>query len=157
MKLQTAMMTAAALATMTSAAVQAEPYDGKGDLIRGPDALEWSNVASMAPPAQIAVIEGDLSKEEPFIFRLRLPEGYRIEPHAHPAYERVTVISGELHFAHGKEFDRDGTTALPVGGIAIMPPGAPMYGYTETDTVIQVHGEGPWGIEYLDPEDDPRG
>lgn len=33
---------------------------------------------------------------------------------------------------------------------------APMYGYTQQDTVNQVHGVGPWGIEYLDPEDDPR-
>lgn len=22
--------------------------------------------------------------------------------------------------------------------------------------VIQLHGNGPWGIEYLNPEDDPR-
>lgn len=31
-----------------------------------------------------------------------------------------------------------------------------MFGYTEEQTVIQVHGTGPWGIQYLNPEDDPR-
>ncbi len=132
------------------------PYTGEGHLMVQPDQLQWSDVASMAPPAQIAVIEGDLSKEEPFTFRLRLPAGYQIDPHTHPAYERVTVISGTLHFAEGENFNRDNTTALPAGSVAIMPPGAPMYGYTEDDTVIQVHGVGPWGVEYLDPEDDPR-
>ncbi len=66
-----------------------------------PDELEWGDIASMAPPAQIAVIAGDLSAEEPFTFRLLLPEGYEILPHVHPEYERVTVISGTLHFAHG--------------------------------------------------------
>lgn len=132
------------------------PYDGEGAVMIAPDDLEWSEVASMAPPARIAVIEGDLSAEEPFSFRLMLPADYRIEPHTHPAYERVTVISGTLHFAHGESFDRDATTALPQGAVAIMPPGAPMYGYTDEDTVIQVHGVGPWGIEYLDPADDPR-
>lgn len=132
------------------------PYGGEGHLMLDPADLQWSDVGSMAAPAQIAVIEGDLSAEEPFTFRLRLPAGYQIDPHFHPAYERVTVISGTLHFAQGETFNRDEATAVPQGGIAIMPPGAPMYGYTEEDTVIQLHGVGPWGIEYLDPADDPR-
>jgi hypothetical protein len=96
------------------------------------------------------------SEEKPFTFRLKLPANYRIDPHVHPAYERVTVLSGTLHFAHGEAFDRAKTTALPAGGVAIMPPGAPMFGYTEEETIIQLHGEGPWGIKYLNPEHDPR-
>lgn len=132
------------------------PYTGRGHFMITPAELQWSVVASMAPPAQIAVIEGDLSKAEPFTFRLKLPAGYRIDPHTHPAYERVTVISGTLHFAHGRVFEREKTSALRQGSVAIMPPGAPMYGYTEQDTVIQVHGTGPWAIEYVNPENDPR-
>lgn len=132
------------------------PYTGDGHLMITPDELEWSDIGSMAPPAQIAVIEGDLSEAEPFTFRLMLPDGYRIDPHVHPAYERVTVISGTLHFAHGESFNEGETMALPEGGVAIMPPGAPMFGYAEGDTIIQLHGEGPWGIEYIDPDNDPR-
>lgn len=41
-------------------------------------------------------------------------------------------------------------------GIPISRWGAPMFGYTEEETVIQMHGTGPWGIEYINPEDDPR-
>jgi len=132
------------------------PYRGDGHIMIAPGALQWSDVASMAAPAKIAMIEGDLSKEEPFTFRLMLPANYVLRPHVHPAYERVTVISGTLHFAHGKTFDREATTELPQGGVAIMAPGEPMYGYTEVDTIIQLHGTGPWGIEYIDPADDPR-
>lgn len=132
------------------------PYHGDGHIILHPSELQWSDVASMAAGARISVIEGDLGAEEPFTMRLKLPSGYRIDPHIHPAYERVTVLSGTLHFAHGETFDSDRTTALPAGGFAIMPPGAPMFGYTEEETVIQLHGTGPWGIEYLDPADDPR-
>ncbi|MCC5846621.1 MAG: cupin domain-containing protein [Verrucomicrobia bacterium] len=133
------------------------PYRGEGGhiMINAED-LEWGDVASMAPPAKIAVIEGDLSQEEPFTFRLKLPAGYIVAPHVHPAYERVTVIQGVFHFSHGKEFDREKTMALRVGGVAIMPPGDPMFGYTEEETIIQLHGTGPWGIEYLNSEDDPR-
>ena len=132
------------------------PYRGDGHVMVAPDALEWTGIASMAAPAEMAVIEGDLSAQEPFTFRLRLPDGYEIRPHVHPAYERVTVLQGTLHFAHGEDFDRDATTALPPGGVAIMPPGEPMFGYAEGDVVMQLHGTGPWGITYVDPADDPR-
>ncbi len=118
--------------------------------------LVWTDIASMAPPAKIAVIEGDLSKEEPFTFRLKLPPDYIVAPHVHPAFERVTVLKGTFHFAHGRVFDRDQTVALKTGDFSIMPPGVPMFGYTEEETIIQLHGTGPWGIRYINPEDDPR-
>jgi quercetin dioxygenase-like cupin family protein len=132
------------------------PYQDEGHVMLDASDLEWQNVASMAPGAQMAILEGDLSKEEPFTFRLRLPANYQLAPHTHPAHERVTVLSGKLHFAHGDKFDRTKTRALEPGDVAIMPPGAPMFGYTEEETVIQLHGVGPWGIEYINPEDDPR-
>jgi hypothetical protein len=133
------------------------PYEGNGHVMVQPSELEWGPVGSMEPGAEIAVIEGDLGEKAPFTFRLRLPADYKIAPHVHPAYERVTVLSGTLHFAHGETFDRDQTQALPAGSVAIMSPGDPMFGYTEGETVIQLHGTGPWGIEYINPEDDPRG
>jgi quercetin dioxygenase-like cupin family protein len=141
----------------SGAAWAGAPYQRDGrPLLMDPSELQWSEVASMAPGARIAVIEGNLGAEEPFTFRLKLPANYRVDPHVHPAYERVTVLSGTFHFAHGDTFDRNNTTALPAGGVAIMPPGTPMFGYTEEETVIQLHGTGPWGIEYVNPEDDPR-
>ncbi|MDL0430417.1 cupin domain-containing protein [Marinobacter sp. TBZ242] len=137
-------------------AMAATPYQGEGHMMVTPSDLEWGPVGSMAPGAKISIIEGDLSKEEPFTMRLKLPADYEIAPHIHPAYERVTVLSGTFHFAHGKEIDRDKASALPEGSVAIMSPGDPMFGYTEEEVVIQLHGTGPWGIEYLNPEDDPR-
>ncbi|MFU8817871.1 MAG: cupin domain-containing protein, partial [Pseudomonadales bacterium] len=128
-----------------------------GHLLLQADELEWGDIESMPAGAEIAIIEGDLSAPQPFTFRLRMPADYALAPHTHPAYERLTVLSGTLHFAHGDSFDRDRTTALETGGVAIMPPGAPMYGYTgDEETVIQLHGTGPWAIEYVNPEDDPR-
>ncbi|MDK8464836.1 cupin domain-containing protein [Marinobacter sp. SS13-12] len=137
-------------------ALAATPYQGEGYTMVTPSDLEWGPVGSMAPGAKISVIEGNLAEEKPFTIRLRLPADYVIAPHIHPAYERVTVLSGTFHFAHGEEVDRNKATALPEGSVAIMSPGDPMFGYTEEEVVIQLHGTGPWGIEYLDPEDDPR-
>jgi hypothetical protein len=144
------------LVTSAAAEMADIPYHGEGYTMLNESELEWGDVASMAPGDQMAIIEGDLSREAPFTFRLRLPADYSLPPHTHPAYERVTVLSGILHFAHGEEFDRTKTQALEAGGVAIMPPGAPMFGYTEEETIIQLHGTGPWGIKYVNPEDDPR-
>ncbi|MEP1214441.1 MAG: cupin domain-containing protein [Marinobacter sp.] len=146
----------AALLTASPFTLAVTPYNGEGHIMVTPSDLEWGPVGSMAPGAQISIIEGDLAKEEPFTMRLKLPADYVIAPHIHPAYERVTVLSGTFHFAHGKEVDRDKASALPEGSVAIMSPGDPMFGYTEEEVVIQLHGTGPWGIEYLNPEDDPR-
>ncbi len=132
------------------------PYKGDGYIMLNERDLEWAPVKSLPEGAKMAVIEGNLSAEEPFTFRLEFPADYRLAPHTHPAYERVTVLSGTLHFAHGREFDPERTTALEKGGMAIMAPGEPMFGYTEEETVVQLHGTGPWGIEYVNPEDDPR-
>lgn len=133
------------------------PYRGDGHIMINPDDLAWGPVASMADGAEIAVIEGSLSEAEAFTFRLRMPANYRIEPHIHPAYERVTVLRGELCFGHGEHFDKDTMQRLVSGSVAIMAPGEPMYGLTgDEKTVIQLHGTGPWGIEYINPDDDPR-
>jgi hypothetical protein len=144
------------LGTTAGAQMADLPYHGNGHIMLNASELKWGDVGSMAPGAKIAIIEGELSKKDPFTFRLRLPANYRIDPHVHPAYERVTVLSGTLYFAHGDEFDREKTQPLKSGGVAIMPPGAPMFGYTTEQTIIQLHGNGPWGIEYVHPEDDPR-
>lgn len=159
MQYQTVKLSAALLLLALSSApggVWAEAYHGDGHLLGTPDELSWGPVGSMGEGAEIAIIEGELSAEAPFTLRLRMEDGYEIKPHVHPAYERVTVLEGTLHFAHGESFDREATQALPVGGYAIMPPGEPMFGYAEGETIIQLHGTGPWGIEYLDPADDPR-
>jgi quercetin dioxygenase-like cupin family protein len=140
----------------TSPAAAQSVYSGEGPIMVSPAQLAWTDAPAVAPGAKIAVIEGPLNKAVPFTLRLRLPAGARIAPHVHPAFERVTVLSGTFHFAHGDKFDAAGTQALGQGSVAVMPPGAPMFGYTKQETVIQLHGVGPWGISYLNPGDDPR-
>jgi hypothetical protein len=30
------------------------------------------------------------------------------------------------------------------------------YAFTKEEAIIQLHGMGPWGINYVNPKDDPR-
>lgn len=158
MKPSTAFLAAAFVGASagTPPAAAQSVYSGAGPVMVSPAQLAWTDAPAVAPGAKIAVIEGPLNKAVPFTFRLRLPAGARIAPHVHPAFERVTVLSGTFHFAHGDKFDAAGTQALGQGSVAVMPPGAAMFGYTKEETVIQLHGVGPWGITYLNPADDPR-
>ena len=36
-----------------------------------------------------------------------------------------------------------------------MPPKMNQFAWTGQETVIQLHGTGPWGITYVNPADDP--
>jgi quercetin dioxygenase-like cupin family protein len=131
-------------------------YAGDGHLMLAPSELVWKDAPAVALGAKIAVIEGPLDKAVPFTFRLALPANAKIAPHVHPAFERVTVLSGTFYFARGETFEVIKTQALGPGSVAVMPPGTPMFGYTKEATVIQLHGVGPWGIKYMNPADDPR-
>jgi hypothetical protein len=61
-----------------------------------------------------------------------------------------------LYFAVGDKFDTTKGKAYKPGDAFIVPTGMPMYAYTKQgETIVQIHGTGPWGISYLKPEDAP--
>src|SRR5690348_8300886 len=88
----------------------------EGIVLNTPDKLEWKDgPASLPKGAKIAVLEGDPSKEGPFVFRVKVPDGYRIPPHTHPKTERVTVISGIFNIGMGETLDPKATKPMPAG------------------------------------------
>ena len=77
-----------------------------GIVLNPPDGLKWKpGPASLPKGAQIAVLEGDPNTEGMFVFRVKVPDGYRIPPHTHPKMERVTVIAGTFQIGMGDKFD----------------------------------------------------
>ena len=121
-----------------------------------PDDLKWSAVPSLPPGAQITVIEGPMNEAVPFTIRLKFPGNYTIPAHSHPAVERVTVLSGTFHMGTGDKFDKTKTHALTPGAMGIMQPGTNHFAWTAEETIVQLNGNGPWGISYVNPADDPR-
>lgn len=144
-------------AIILAAGAAATADEQKGHLMVDPDQLEWEPVGSMPAGATAAILEGDPSKAEDFTMRIRFPAGYVIPVHTHPAVERVTVLEGTLYFAVGDQYDREAAQPFGPGALAVMDVGVPMYGFTEDEpVVIQLNGRGPWGIDYVNPEEDPR-
>ena len=82
-----------------SSAEETQPVDMR---LYPPTTIEWkTGPAALPPGARMAVLEGDPTKEGPFVVRFQFPEGYHVPPHTHPKTERVTVISGTLYLATG--------------------------------------------------------
>jgi quercetin dioxygenase-like cupin family protein len=130
---------------------------GEGIAIHAPDKVKWQEGPPSLPKgAQVAVLEGDPAKEGPFVFRIKVPDGYRIPPHTHPKTERVTVIAGQFHIGMGDKFDEKAGKAMPAGSYGYWEAGMKHFAWAKGPTVVQLHGMGPWSIQYLNPADDPR-
>ena len=121
-----------------------------------PADLKWADVPSLPAGAKIAVIEGPLKEAVPFTFRLKFPANYKLPAHWHPAIEHVTVISGTFNMGTGDKLEMQKTKALTPGSAAIMQPKTNHFAWTDNEAEVQVHGVGPWAINYVNPADDPR-
>jgi quercetin dioxygenase-like cupin family protein len=102
------------------------------------------------------VLYGDPSKEGEFAMRLKGPKGYHIAPHTHPKPEIVTVISGTVRLGMGETADHGKAQQLPVTSFFALSPGMAHYIFFDEDTVVQINTSGPWGLNYVNPKDDPR-
>ena len=127
-----------------------------GHIVIFPDTLSWVDVSSLPSGAKVAVLEGDPKKAGPFTMRIKFPAKYKVPVHWHPADEHVTVISGTLNIGLGDKFDRAKVRAIPAGAFTVMPARTNHFAWIEEETVLQLHGTGPWELTYANPEDDPR-
>jgi hypothetical protein len=122
-----------------------------------PPALQWEEgPPSLRKGARVAVLEGDPRVEGLFTMRLLLPDGFEVAPHWHTQIEHVTVISGTLNFGVGQTFDRSATREMPAGSFGYWPVGMRHFAWVKGQTILQLHGQGPWTITYVNPADDPR-
>lgn len=148
---------AAAVGLAAGAAAPALAQGGDTHVLMPAESIRWQpGPASLPRGAEVASLYGNAGKEEMFAMRLKLPAGYAIPPHTHPKPEIVTVISGTFHLGMGEVADRSRTTALRPGSFFAFPPGMAHYAFTDEETVVQLNSTGPWSLNYVNPQDDPR-
>lgn len=121
-----------------------------------PRDIKWVDAPSIGPGAKTAVIHGDPKSSGTFVMRIKIPPKTNIKVHTHPANENVTVLSGTLYFAAGEKFDTKKTRAFGPASYFSIDANKPMYAYSkDREVVAQIHGTGPWGIQYVNPKDAP--
>lgn len=134
------------------------------------DAANMNEMAELAPgemiyrddPAfpkggQTVVLLGDPAKPGLFILRAKFPPNYVVPPHTHPGYETVTVLSGTMGNAMGERFDPSKGKMMEAGSVLGLPANHAHYVWTtDEEVIIQVTAIGPFDLNYVNPDDDPR-
>jgi len=125
-------------------------------MMMNPNEIKWGDPPPQLPKgAKIAVLHGDPGKEGPFTMRLKTPAGYKIAPHFHSQDENLTVVTGTVYLGMGDKMDMKGAHPLKAGGFHYLPGKTNHYAFSKGPSIIQVSGNGPFDITYINPADDP--
>ena len=115
--------------------------------------LTWNDlvVPGFAPGTKIAAIAGDpAAADQPYTLRLKFPDGYRFPAHWHPKAENLTVLSGKFLLSMGPNEGGPYVEYAP-GDYLLIPATMPHSGGATGETVIQLHGIGPFDIKLVKP------
>ena len=122
-----------------------------------PENIVWNSFLAFPERIKLAILVGDPTKQEPFIVRVKVPNGEKIMPHIHPEDRIYTVISGVFYIGIGNEFYEAKLQAYPPGAVVILPGNTPHFHFAKSgEYVTQAYAIGPLGLDYLDKQFDPR-
>lgn len=141
------------LAAFVSAPAFAQPAEPMHATVPSAE-LEYADIQpeGFEPGMKIAAIHGDPAiADQQYVIRLSFPDGYRFPPHYHPNSENLTVLSGTFLLAMGEKADESKLQSYEPGDFLYIPPEDPHFGGAKGETVIQLHGTGPF--EILLPEE----
>ena len=119
-------------------------------IVRSGD-LTWTPIIK---GCELAAVGGDPNGEGvPFVIRLRCTAGAVIPAHWHPTDENVTVMKGTFMVGMGDKYDETKLQAMNTGNFVNMPKEVRHYAQSKTDTLVQVHGVGPFKVNWVNPSD----
>lgn len=132
------------------------PLSGRADdaMLVTPDQMKWAPLP-VAPGTELAVLSGDLGKQEPFVVEWRGPAGSKVPPHWHSNTERVTMISGKGAIGMGDQIDVQKGMAIGPGGYGEMPGKMHHWFVAQSPFVMLIEGNGPFDVNFVNPGDDP--
>ena len=116
-----------------------------------PDRFKWDPTPF---GGQKVTLVGDEQKPGMYVYRVRFPANFKVQPHFHPDERVVTVMSGTLYMGYGEQFDESAMKALPAGSIWTEPAKQPHFVWAKDgEVVIQVVGSnGPSGVTRIEPK-----
>jgi hypothetical protein len=113
--------------------------------------LKWMPIIK---GCDVAPVDGDMTAEgTPFVLRLRCADGSKIPAHWHPTDENVTVLKGTFLVGMGETFDESKMQTMNVGNFVSMPKEVRHYAMSKGETIVQVHGAGPFKVNWVNPSE----
>jgi hypothetical protein len=117
-------------------------------------ALVGTPSVEMGGTVKMAVLQGDpMTAGRSYTVRLSCTDGTKVAPHWHPNTENVTVIKGTLLLGMGAKWDDAAMKEIPVGGFASAAQQMRHFAQCKGDGVVQVHGIGPFVVNFVGPDD----
>jgi quercetin dioxygenase-like cupin family protein len=113
---------------------------------KGPNEHRIIPLRSMS--GDVELLYGDPEQAGPFVMRIHELPGAIVPPHTHPVDEHVTILQGTWYFAIGEKFDSSALQELKAGGYAFAPAGSSMFAFSPDGAIVQVHGIGPFAIDW---------
>src|SRR4051812_45903077 len=121
-----------------------------------PGDIKWGPAPPVLPPgAQAAVLDGDPSKPGFFTLRLKFPDGYKIPAHWHPTVENIVVVQGTFRAGMGDTHTDAGLHDFPAGSFIVMPKEMRHFASARGEVIVQIYGQGPFLVNYVNPADNP--
>jgi hypothetical protein len=120
-----------------------------------PDKMKWVPLDAV-PGTEIAVLSGDPSTQGMFVIEWRGPADTKAAPHWHTNTELVAQISGNALVGMGDDVELEKGTPLAHGGFGSMPAKMHHWYVAQSPFVVLIEGEGPFDVNFIHPEDDPR-
>ena len=113
--------------------------------------LKWTGIIK---GCDLAPVSGDFNAEgAPFVLRIRCGDGIKIPAHWHPTDENVTVLKGAFLVGMGESFDESKLQTMNVGNFVTVPKEMRHFGMCKGETIVQVHGAGPFKVNWVNPSD----
>ena len=113
--------------------------------------LKWQPIMK---GCELAPVDGNPDADgQLFVIRLRCAEGTKIPPHWHPTDESVTVLKGTFQVGMGETFDETKLATMNPGNFGKVPKETRHFAFSKTETIVQVHGVGPFKVNWVNPAD----
>jgi quercetin dioxygenase-like cupin family protein len=120
------------------------------NIVRSGD-LKW---APIIKGCELAHVSGDPGADgAEFVLRIRCVDGAKIPAHWHPTDENLTVLKGTFLVGMGEKFDEAKLTAMNTGNFTSMPKQVRHFAACKGETIVQVHGAGPFKVNWVNPAD----
>lgn len=117
--------------------------------------LPHGGVFPLHPIAEGVWIEklvGDMEVPgQEFVIRIHHDPGYVVLPHTHPRDENITVVTGAWALGMGNRLDKSKLVPMDMGALGLVRAKMAHFGYARLETILQVHGIGPFVNLPIDP------
>lgn len=113
--------------------------------------IAWAPCPAHLPPGcEITVLEGSPKAPDMFTVRFKTEAGFYMPAHTHPKDERVTIISGQIAVAFGKDATREEAKVFGPGDYYVNKREEIHTVWSDSTSILQITGIGPWKADFIE-------